>query len=515
MSRGAQSWSEQLSDSRDKDDHTAPSRSGRLVVVSNRVPVPTREGTSAAGGLAVALEAALRERGGLWFGWSGKTSDRVASIPTIVKSGEVTFAVIDLLKKDYDLYYAGFANRALWPVCHYRLDQVQIASDETERYFRVNRTFAEALAPLLRPDDVIWVHDYHFIPLAAELRRLGARNRIGFFLHIPWPPPEVASALPGYERLLERFTAYDLVGFHTPRDAENFRQCLIGEQVGREISPREHEMDGRRFAIGSFPVGIDAAAFARAAESAERAPLVKRMRASMGQRDLIIGVDRLDYSKGIRERIEAFSFFIRANPQHRNRVTYLQITPKSRSDVPEYKKMQREIAQIAGWANGTYGEVDWTPIRYVNRTVSHTALAGLYRMARVGLVTPLRDGMNLVAKEYVAAQRPDDPGVLILSRFAGAAHEMQSAILVNPYDTQEMAAAIARALEMSREERVERYEDMIARLRQHGVEEWRRLFLERLLEVPGTTPPADGGATSPPSARRRILRTRAAHVVAG
>ena len=293
------------------DDRAASGAAARLVVVSNRVPVPAKDGSAAAGGLAIALEGALRERGGLWFGWSGKTSDRVASTPTVVESGNVTFAVVDLLKKDYDLYYAGFANRALWPVCHYRLDLVQVDESETERYFRVNRTFAEGLAPLLRPDDVIWVHDYHFIPLAAELRRLNVHNRIGFFLHIPWPPTDVASALPSYERLLEGMTAYDVVGFQTPRDAENFRQCLIGEHIGREVSPSIHEIEGRRFAIGNFPVGIDAAGFARTAEAADRAPLVRRMRDSMGRRDLIIGVDRLDYSKGIKQRIEAFSTFIR------------------------------------------------------------------------------------------------------------------------------------------------------------------------------------------------------------
>ena len=457
---------------------------GRLVVVSNRVPLPTRDGSSSAGGLAVALEGALKQRGGLWFGWSGKTADRPGHAPQIVEADNVTFAVLDVLKKDFDLFYAGFANRALWPICHYRLDLLQIDRNQTEGYFRVNRAFAEALAPLLRADDTIWIHDYHFIPLATELRRLGLRNRIGFFLHIPWPPADIASALPAYERLLHGLAAYDVVGFHTPQDADNFRQCLIREEVGHPLAQGAYQLDGRRFRIGAFPVGIDADAFARTAAAAERAPLVRRMRASMGERALIIGVDRLDYSKGIRQRIEAFSCFIRSNPQFRNRVTYLQVTPKSRSEVPEYRRMQHEIAEQAGWANGNLGEVDWTPIRYVNRSIGHTALAGLYRMARVGLVTPLRDGMNLVAKEFVAAQDPDDPGVLVLSRFAGAMHDLDAALLVNPYDTEATAAALAHALDMPRAERRERWTSLMERVRSNSVARWCETFLAALTDEP-------------------------------
>ncbi|MBF9194937.1 alpha,alpha-trehalose-phosphate synthase (UDP-forming) [Microvirga terrestris] len=454
----------------------------RLVVVSNRVPV-RRDGASKAGGLTVALEGALKRSGGLWFGWSGETVDNPSDQAKVSQAGNITFAVLDLSQQDYDEYYAGFANRALWPVCHYRLDLVQIERQELDGYFRVNRAFAASLAPLLRPDDVIWVHDYHFIPLAAELRRLGFKNRIGFFLHIPWPPSDVASALPAYQQLLQGFGAYDLVGFHTPQDAENFQRCLIRENIGSPIGTGEHQIENHKVRIGAFPVGIDTETFVRAAANAERNALVRRTKASLGDRDLIIGVDRLDYSKGLKQRIEAFSCFVKSNPDFRNRVTYIQITPKSRSDVPEYQRMQREIAEQAGWTNGSLGEVDWTPVRYVNRTVGHAALAGLYRMSRIGLVTPLRDGMNLVAKEFVAAQQPDDPGVLILSRFAGAAHELDGAILVNPYDTEACAAAIAQALRMPLEERRERWDSMMARLRTNTVEAWCQRFLSSLSDA--------------------------------
>jgi len=483
-------------------DGNGQDASGRLVVVSNRVPLPTKDGTSSAGGLAVALEGALKQQGGLWFGWSGKTSDRPDHAPEIIEAGNITFAVLDVLKKDFDLFYTGFANRALWPICHYRLDLLQIDRGQTEGYFRVNRTFAEALAPLLRPDDTIWIHDYHFIPLAAELRRLGFRNRMGFFLHIPWPPSDVASALPAYERLLNGLAAYDVVGFHTPQDADNFRLCLMRERIGFPAGPAEYQVGAHRVKIGAFPVGIDTDAFAETAHTAQRNPLVRRMRASMGDRSLIIGVDRLDYSKGIKQRIEAFACFIRSNPRFRNCVTYLQVTPKSRSDVPEYKRMQHEIAEQAGWTNGNLGEVDWTPIRYVNRTIGHTALAGLYRMADVGLVTPLRDGMNLVAKEFIAAQNPDDPGVLILSRFAGAMHELDAALLVNPYDTEMTATAIARALEMSLEERRERWNALMGRLRANTIEDWCRSFLSALHEErPATPSDRTGGRYAPLESR--------------
>jgi trehalose 6-phosphate synthase len=459
-----------------------PASQQRLVVVSNRVPVP-KDGSNKAGGLTVALEGALKQSGGLWFGWSGETVENPPGEAKMVQSGNITFAVLDLTKQDYDEYYAGFANRALWPVCHYRLDLVQIERHELDGYFRVNHAFAASLALLLRPDDVIWVHDYHFIPLASELRKLGCKNRIGFFLHIPWPPPDVASALPAYGRLLSSFGAYDLVGFHTPQDAENFQQCLTRENIGSSVGPGEHQIDSHRMRIGAFPVGIDIDTFGKMAAAAEDNALVRRTLTSLGNRDLIIGVDRLDYSKGLKQRIEAFSCFIKSNPNFRNRVTYIQITPKSRSDVPEYQQMQREIAEQAGWTNGSLGEVDWTPVRYVNRTVGHSALAGLYRMSRIGLVTPLRDGMNLVAKEFVAAQRPEDPGVLILSRFAGAAHELDCAILVNPYDTEACGAAIARALQMPIEERRERWATMMERLRSNTVQAWCQGFLDSLRSV--------------------------------
>ena len=452
----------------------------RLVVVSNRVPASSKNAASA-GGLSVALQAALAKQGGLWFGWSGETSgERETDQLHRREDGNITYALVDLTQRDLDEYYTGFANRALWPLFHYRIDLTDFSRKDMAGYFRVNRFFARLLAPLVKPDDIIWVHDYHLIPLASELRQMGLKNRMGFFLHIPWPPPDVLFALPPHETIVRALASYDLVGFQTVFDAENFASCLVREGLGRRIGEEVFDAYGRRFALGVFPIGIETDEFATLAADAHLNALVQRLLHSIEGEKLIIGVDRLDYSKGLAQRIEGFSRFIDNNPAARGKVVFLQITPKSRSEVPEYAQMQREIAELAGAVNGTLGDVDWTPIRYINKTITRPALAGLYRIARVGLVTPLRDGMNLVAKEYIASQDPDDPGVLVLSRFAGAARELDGALLVNPYDVEDIATALARAFDMPKDERKTRWRGMFSRIRRQDVMQWCGDFLDAL-----------------------------------
>jgi trehalose 6-phosphate synthase len=455
----------------------------RLVVVSNRVPPPADKGARA-GGLAVALSAALEERGGLWFGWSGETSEGESEAARSRREGNVEFSLVDLTERDVEEYYNGFANRALWPLLHYRLDLADFERQDVSGYFRVNAFFARVLAPQLKPDDVIWVQDYHLIPLAAELRARGIENRIGFFLHIPWPPPDIWFAMPVHRRLFEAFTAYDLIGFQTDYDAENFASGLVREGIGAEVRPGLFRAGNREFRVGHFPIGIETEKFAALAAEAADNPLVRRMKSSMTDHSLIIGVDRLDYSKGIDQRMLSYERFLRNNPAYHGKVVYLQVTPKSRSDVPEYAEMQRQVAETAGRINGAYGHLDWTPIRYINRTIKRSTLAGLFHMSNVGLVTPLRDGMNLVAKEFVAAQDPDDPGVLVLSRFAGAARELRSALLVNPYDMENTANAIAMALSMRRPDRVARWREMYDQLVKNDVNHWCSSFLDLLEEPP-------------------------------
>lgn len=429
----------------------------------------------------MALQAALEKQGGMWFGWSGQSSgERETDRLDLTEVGNVTYALVDLTRRDLDEYYSGFANRALWPLFHYRLDLTDFSRRDMAGYFRVNRFFARMLAPLVEPDDVIWVHDYHLIPLAAELRQMGLRNRMGFFLHIPWPPPDVLFALPPHETIVRGLSSYDLVGFQTEYDAENFALSLIREGLGSRVGSQVFDAYGRLFVMGAFPVGIEAQTFADMSADYRRNLLVDRMLRSIEGHELIIGVDRLDYSKGLGERMEAYARYIETNPASHGKVVYLQITPKSRSEVPEYAEMQRDIAELAGRVNGQLGDLDWTPIRYINRTVRRQALAGLYRIAKVGLVTPLRDGMNLVAKEYIASQDPENPGALILSRFAGAARELDGALLVNPYDIEDIAHAIATAMGMSLEERKERWQPMYDSVFQNDVMHWCDSFLAAL-----------------------------------
>ncbi|HWK95452.1 MAG TPA: alpha,alpha-trehalose-phosphate synthase (UDP-forming) [Pseudolabrys sp.] len=458
----------------------------RLVVVSNRVGIP--DGSARAGGLEVSIRPALKKRGGIWFGWSGKVAEDRAGTAKTVEHDKVSYITIDLLKDDYEEFYNGFANRVLWPILHYRLDLAEFTRRDLGGYFRVNQYFVENLEEVLRPDDVIWVHDYHLMPLAQMLRERGHKNRIGFFLHIPCPPPEILTGLPNHERLIPALCHYDLVGFQTENDANNFSRYLANEVGLKRAGDDAFHYEDRIVHTGIFPVGVETEAFARLARRAVNTAFVDEVVASMSGRALIIGVDRLDYSKGIPERLNAFERFLANFPDWRGLVTYLQITPRSRTDIREYADIGRLVGETVGRINGTFGEASWTPLRYVNKAYSRSSLAGLYRHARVGLVTPLRDGMNLVAKEFVAAQDPENPGVLVLSRFAGAARECGAALLVNPYDSEGVAIAINRALGMPLEERRMRHQANYAALMKSDLTQWAERFLG-LLEGPTATEP--------------------------
>jgi len=456
---------------------------GQLVVVSNRVGIPEKNLGARAGGLEVAVKATLKHKAGIWFGWSGKVATQTKIATQKVVHDKITYITLDLSKEDHHEYYNGFTNRVLWPILHYRVDLAEFSRRDLSGYLRVNDNFARELHEVLEPDDLVWVHDYHLMPLARALRRQGHKNRIGFFLHIPCPPPEILTTLPNHERLIPSLCEYDLVGFQTGDDAFNFSRYLT-----RECGLHSHNFNfvvaDRRVQIDVFPVGIETAAFADLARRSVRLPFVQRVITSLVGRALIIGVDRLDYSKGIANRLSAFELFLKTQAHWRGKVTYLQIATKSRTEIPEYAAIEQEIGSTAGRINGAYGEADWTPIRYINRPYSHSTLAGLYRAARVGLVTPLRDGMNLVAKEYVSSQNPEDPGVLILSRFAGAAHECKAALLVNPYDPDSVAAAIAQALSMPLAERRDRYESLFKVLSHNDIQHWAGRFLAALEQEP-------------------------------
>ncbi|MBX3501680.1 MAG: trehalose-6-phosphate synthase [Alphaproteobacteria bacterium] len=452
----------------------------RLVVVSDRVPSSRGAEKAAADGRAVAIKDLLQERGGVWFGWSGGVAEDADGRLRTTLDDRVEYQQVDLTPIDRQEYYLGFANRVLWPAMHYRLGLAEFSRNDYAGYLRVNRKLATALMPLLRSDDVIWVHDYHLLPFASILREMGVKNRIGYFHHIPWPPIEVFGAVPACRQLLRGMAAYDLIGVQTTTDAGNLVRGLVEQRGAIESRGGRVRLDGRTIRIEAFPVGIDTRTFRQFAERASILPLVRRAAQSLGNRRLVIGVDRLDYSKGIVERIDAFEQFLLAHPQQRDQAVLLQITPPSRSEVPGYEALARQIDQSIGRINGAHSGPDWVPIRFVKRTFSRQVLAGLYRHAAVGLVTPMRDGMGLVAKEYVAAQDAANPGVLVLSRFAGAARQMPDALTVNPFDKVEVAEAIHTALCMPLEERRVRHARLVADLEARDVGWWARTYLAAL-----------------------------------
>ena len=473
----------------------------RLIVVSNRV-APIRAGKAAAGGLAVGVYDALRQSGGIWFGWSGEVSNTPQTTSETV--GNITYVTLGLTKRDYDQYYRGFSNATLWPIFHYRIDLARYSREEYDGYRRVNIMLAEKLKPLLEPDDIIWVHDYHLIPFAEACRMLGIRNRIGFFLHIPFPPPEILTVIPPHNELLKTLCFYDLIGFQTDTDRLAFQDYVTREVRGLVEADGSLTAYGQNFRAGVYPIGVVPEEIAELAGSykGRRRPL---RRNTDVLRKTIISVDRLDYSKGLVERFRAYETFLDRFPEHRRNVEFIQIAPTSRSDVKTYQSIRRQLESEAGHLNGRLSDLDWTPLHYLNKSHDRRTLMGLFRCADIGFVTPLRDGMNLVAKEYVASQDPADPGVLVLSRFAGAARELTSALIINPYDCVGMAEALDRALRMPLEERKDRYEHMMRALRAADLAAWRDNFLRDLRAFSSQPKPPlaasedDGGAGCDPS----------------
>lgn len=451
-----------------------------LVVVSNRVSRASSN-EPMTGGLAAALLPVVEKSGAIWVGSSGRVRDGAQREPfaEIESLGKGALALLDFPAAHYGGYYEGFANSALWPALHSRTDLIRTTQDDYHSYREVNSFVARALLRFRKPDTSFWIQDYHFLALGAELRSLGVTEPLGFFLHTPWPANTVISGVPHHRELVEAMLAYDLIGFQTDDDRDNFLtyvQCDLGLAVLDGVV--ESQYGKARCAV--FPIGIDPEKFAAHAAKSVSHPDVSRLRRSLNGEKLAIGVDRVDYSKGLVNRIEAFDRMLTANPALKRSVTLLQIATLSRGNITAYENLQNDLARLVSDVNGRHGEVDWTPIRYLNKGFSQTVLAGLYRTAQVGLVTPLHDGMNLVAKEYVAAQNPADPGVLVLSKFAGAARELDSALLVNPHDVDGMARTIATAFSMPLVERRMRWQAMMAKLRSGTIQDWFADFVDEL-----------------------------------
>lgn len=456
-----------------------------LVVVSNRV-ARGKPNEPMTGGLAAALLPVVEKSGAIWVGSSGRVRDGNLKEPfaEVEALGAGALAMLDLPAAHYGGYYEGFANSALWPALHSRADLIRASEEDYTSYREVNAFMARALLRFRKDDSVFWVQDYHFLALGAELRDLGIDKPIGFFLHTPWPARAVIEGVPHHRELIEAMLAYDLIGFQTDADCENFLSYV---ETDLGLSVREGTVVSHygctRAAV--FPIGIDPAKFAQQATKAMTHPDVTRLRRSLNGERLAIGVDRLDYSKGLINRIKAFDRMWTMHPSLKRTVSLLQIATPSRGGIEAYGNLQSDVAKLVTDVNGIHGEVDWTPIRYLNKGFSQAVLAGLYRTAQVGVVTPLQDGMNLVAKEYVAAQNPADPGVLVLSKFAGAANELDAALIVNPHDIDGMARTISIALAMPLAERRLRWEAMMDKICGQTIQQWFADFIEVLQDSRG------------------------------
>ena len=476
----------------EQPEYSAPLRRERLIVVSNRLPFRFRRDDQgqwradpAGGGLVTALLPVLRHRGGMWIGWTGAVGEDpelATALDAVGKGAGYALKSVPLSEEEVHNFYFGFANEIIWPLFHDLQSLCNFEPEYWRTYCEVNIRFADVVRSNAEPGDFIWVHDYHLMSLAAELRRAGVKSRIGFFLHIPFPPLDLFLKLPWRMALLRALLEYDVIGFQTLRDRRNFVQCVRALVKGAEFEGRGHvllaSVPGRMLRVGSFPISIDYNAFMRQAATSEVAERARELHRLLPNRKLILGVDRLDYTKGIPLRLRAFESLLTRYPELRERVSLIQVVVPSREEIPEYRELKTQIEQQVGKINGSFVRPGgWVPVWYVYRSLARLDLLAYYRAADVALVTPLKDGMNLVAKEYCACSIEEDCA-LILSEFAGAAPQLaRGALLVNPYDIEGVADAIHRAYHMDKGERQARMRRMRRSIREYDVFWWVDSFL--------------------------------------
>jgi trehalose 6-phosphate synthase/phosphatase len=462
----------------------------RLIIVSNRLPVTvhTEHGEPvvqmSVGGLATGLRVPHERSGGLWIGWPGDLSglDPASRSSVLRRLEELRTLPLELDQREVEVYYEHISNAVLWPTFHDRIDRLPLRVEGWDVYEAVNARYADAVAEQYRPGDVVWIHDYQLMRVPALLRDRIPGARIGFFLHIPFPNPEIYFALPTRDWLVEGMMGADLVGFHTRRFQGHFRAALR-RLFGLEMDAAGYvAWGGRRVRLGVFPIGVDTAGLAARAASPEVDAVVSDLATTPGQR-LLVGIDRLDYSKGIPRRFLAVERLLATRPEWREQIRFVQVAVPSRDRVAAYREFRKEVEGLVGRINGRFGTPTWTPIHYMHRSVSTDVVLGLCRAADVLLVTPLRDGMNLVSKEF-AASRIDEDGVLVLSEFAGAADELTDALLVNPYDIDGTADAIHNALTMDPAERRRRMRALRQQVSANDVHRWVSTFLDTLMEKP-------------------------------
>lgn len=452
----------------------------KLIILSNRVSIPDAQKASA-GGLAVAIQDALDEVGGIWLGWNGETVEHKQQLTfNTHRHRNIDYITCPLTQTQYSSYYAGFANNTLWPAMHHRSDLIEYNVSDYEGYQQVNYLFAKKLAQLAKPDDTIWVHDYHFFSVAKYCRELGMQNRIGFFLHIPFASLELWQRIPAAQQLIADLCQYDVIGLQTEKDQKVCMQVCTSLLKAQKIQHSTLSYHQRLTTIKCYPIGINPSAIQKVAQQFSNAHDFLNRPVTLNTSKTIIGVDRIDYSKGLLERFIAFAEFLEQYPQYQQQVKHLQIACPCRLEVAAYKRLYERFKIKVDLINQEFAQNNWQPIECIYDATSHEHLMQLYRQVDVCWVSSIRDGMNLVAKEFIAAQDPLDPGVLILSKYAGAAEQMSEAILVDPTDKQAMVKALKTALEMPRQERILRYKELIKGLKAFDINDWRNAFLNDL-----------------------------------
>lgn len=481
---------------------------GRLINISNRLPVSIKKTASglrverSSGGLATALDSVWKEQPGVWIGWPGTTENEPVDqlLARASRRRSHVLKGVVLTSEEVDKFYAGFTNEIIWPLFHSMSTRCNFDPDYWEMYQRVNRKFAAAAAETARNDDFIWVHDYHLMLTGCYLRQLGNRSRAGFFLHIPFPSPDIFEQLPWRDTILHCLLDFDVVGFQTDRYRNNFLSCLkdlFPDAVVETVSPHVVvKFEGRQTIVGTFPISIDFEEFAQRAARPEVAARSAAIRQEFQENILVLGVDRLDYTKGIPERLKAFRFLLRRFPELHRQITFAQVVVPSREDIPKYKELRQDIELLVSKINGEFTERGWVPVHYMHRHLTRDELIAYYRAADIALITPMKDGMNLVAKEFCASQ-VDERGVVIISEFAGASDELRhGAILVNPNDIAGVAQAVRDASLMSPEEKSTRMRLLRNIVKEHNVHRWAQSFLQAAALF-DTQTPGVGGAPGP------------------
>lgn len=462
---------------------------GRWLIISNRLPITIvkRENQlqfhASAGGLATGLGSFYKSYKSLWIGWPGITLEKIKDKKEEIEERILAENCYPIFLSQYDIenYYYGFCNKTLWPLFHYFTQYTTYSKNLREAYKRVNELFCKTVVKIANPDDIIWVHDYHLMLLPRLIRERLPEATIGFFLHIPFPSLEVFRLLPGRKEILNGLLGADLIGFHTYDYVLHFL-ASIRHLLGYEHSFGQITAKGRTIKVDAFPMGIDYERFANAVDHKEVQREIKKIRKKVGESKIILSVGRLDYTKGIPERLEAFDLFLERNPEYREKVSFVLVAVPSRTRVNQYMLLKRQVDELIGRINGKHGTIGWTPIWYIYSSLPFHRLVALYNIADVALVTPLRDGMNLIAKEFIASKR-DGRGVLVLSEMTGAAKELGEAIMVNPNNREQVAEALKEALEMPEEDQIERNRIMQIRLQRYDVIRWANEFVDKLLET--------------------------------